>query len=401
MSKKKKSKQKTRAQPNAVSWLCSSEAYETLCCTGYTSLAHCPEIVTAVNKIADMVSDMTIKLMENTDKGDVRIRDGLARLVDIAPNRNMTRKTFIATIVRTLLLEGDGNAIVIPTTSNGFIDELLNVPPSRVSFRSGNELGEYSVMIDGVPRDPSDVLHFVRNPDPAQPWKGTGCRAVLKDIANNLKQAAATEKGFMESKWKPSIIVKVDAMVEEFANKEGRKKLLEQYIESSSAGEPWMIPAEQFEVEQIRPLSLNDLAISDTVTLDKRTVASVLGVPPFVLGVGDFNKDAWNNFVNSQIMSICRCIEQELTRKLLVSPTRYYKMNARSLYAYNLQELAAMGDDQYIRGIMTGNEVRSLLDLEPREGLDELIILENYIPRGMIGDQKKLNQSGGEDDGQK
>ena len=32
------------------------------------------------------------------------------------------------------------------------------------------------------------------------------------------------------------------------------------------------------------------------------------------------------------------------------------------------------------------------------EGLDELVILENYIPLGMIGDQKKLIQ-GGEGDG--
>ena len=30
------------------------------------------------------------------------------------------------------------------------------------------------------------------------------------------------------------------------------------------------------------------------------------------------------------------------------------------------------------------------------EGLSELVILENYIPLGMIGDQKKLIQ-GGED----
>ena len=365
--------------------------------SGYTSLARNPEIISAVTRIASLISSMTIHLMANTDKGDVRIKNALSRKIDINPYSYGTRQTFIHTIVRTLLLEGDGNAFALPVTRNGLLDDIIPLPPSMISLHSDGY--GYRVNYAGENIDPSEVLHFVCNPDPREPWRGTGFRVALRDVANNLKQAAATERGFMESKWRPSIIVKVDAMAEAFAGREGRRKLLDEYIATSEAGEPWLIPAEQFSVEQVRPLSLSDLAISDVVQLDKRTVASILGVPAFVLGVGEFQQSAWNNFIDSTILPIVRGLEQELTKKLLFSESMYFRFNPRSLYSYSMETLAGVADEQYIRGIMTGNEVRDWLGLTPMEGLDELVILENYIPIGAVGDQKKLIQNGGDDGG--
>lgn len=382
---------KSKRSNNGQMFLASPGAWETLCCSGYTSLDHNPEVLTACRKIADMISGMTIHLMANTERGDTRIINELSRKLDINPNGYMTRKTFMDSIVMNLLLYGNGNSVVKVKTRKGFLEKLEPVPASMVSFVNKG-YNNYAVTVDGRDYDPDDLLHFVYNPDPNYPWKGVGIRLAIKDIAENLKQAAHTEKGFMSSKWKPSIIVKVDSLVDEFASPEGRKKLLDEYISNTEAGEPWLIPAEQFSVEQVKPLSLSDLAISDMVTLNKRTVAAILGVPPFVLGVGEYSADEWNAFINNTIRPIARAIEQELTKKLLISEKMYWRFSLSSLYSYDLKTTSDVYSNLYTRGLVTGNEVREKLSMRPLDGLDNLVILENYIPADKIGNQSKLVQ---------
>lgn len=357
-------------------------------CTGYVRLSECPEIVAGIRTIADLISSMTIHLMSNTDNGDIRIINELSRKIDIDPCKNMTRKTWMDFIVMNLLLYGKGNSIVIPETKDGILENLKPIPASKVSFIG--DAYDYQIQIDGKTFNPENVLHFIYNSDEYKPWKGKGITASLKGLAENLKQAAATEKSFMSSKWKPSVIVKVDALTEEFASPEGRKKLINSYIDTSEAGEPWLIPAEQFQVEQVRPLSLADLAIDKTIELDKKAVASIIGVPSFVLGVGTYTNDEWNNFISAKIMPIAQTIQQELTKKILLSPKWYWKFNVASLYAYDIKTLADVYSNLYVRGIVDGNEVREKLSMSPREGLSELVVLENYIPLSMIGDQSKL-----------
>ena len=366
-----------------------------LCVPGYTSLDQNPEIMTACRKIAELIGTMTIHLMANTEKGDIRVVNELSRAIDINPIGTMTRSHWMEAIVMNLLLYGEGNSIVWPHTWGGNIVSLEPIAASRVTLMPGeNMYRDYKIQIDGVNHDPANMLHFVHNPDKTFLWKGRGLRVSLQEIAQNLKQASATEKGFMESKWKPSLIVKVDAMAKEFADRAGRDKLRADYLETGEAGAPWIIPAQQFEVEQVKPLSLSDLALSDMVKIDKRTVASIVGVPAFVLGVGEYNRAEWNTFVQTTVRAICMEISQELTRKIILSPKMYLKFNTMNLLDWDIQEISSVFGALSDRGIVDGNEVRDRLGMSPRDGLDELRILENYIPYDMSGQQKKLVQEG-------
>lgn len=384
---------RSRDKPQSRVCMCDVQGWKDMTCSGYTDLAHNPEICAAVDRIASLIGSMTIYLMQNTDGGDVRVKNGLSRVVDIEPNEYMGRSNFIQWIVKTMLLDGRGNAVVLPNTRKGLLKRLDPIPSAFVSFVEYGERS-YKISISGKEYDPKDVLHFAINPDSYYPWKGTGYNIALADVANNLKQAASTEKGFMQSEWKPSLIVKVDAMIDEFSSPEGRAKLLEEFASSNKAGEPWLIPAEQFSVEQVRPLTLSDLALADFVKLDKTTVATILGVPPFVLGVGEFKRDEWNNFISSRIMPVAQILEQEFSRKLLYSPDFFFRFNVRSLYNYSLEETIKAGAEMVDRMAMTRNEWRSWIGLPPSEGMDELLALENYIPVDRLGDQKKLNGGG-------
>lgn len=375
---------------NKVAAFVLADLFDDCCASGYTRLSDNPEIQTACLRVAELIGSMTIYLMENGPDGDRRILNELSRKIDIEPNRNMTRSHWMTANVMNMLLYGKGNGICVPHTHEGNLESLEPISASRVTFQPvGNSYRDYRVLIDGIPKDPNNLLHFVYNPDETYVWMGKGVTVTLKDIANNLKQAQKTENAFMSSEWKPSIIVKVDALADEFATPAGRQKLLDSYVKPSTTGEPWLIPAEQFEVQEVRPLTLADLAIKDTVELDKKTVAAVIGVPAFLLGVGAFNREEWNSFIQTKVKAIALNIQQELTRCLIISPKWYIYLNYWSLMDYDLKavsDILLAGSD---RGFVCGDEWRDRMHLPPA-GLKEYKVLENYIPYDMSGDQEKL-----------
>ena len=376
-------------------FLCSDEAYRVLCGDGYKPLSSCPEVQMAVNAYADTIASMTIHLMQNTDKGDVRLKNELSRRMDIDPHPDMTRHQLIYDIVHTLLLEGEGNQVTIPIYRDGYLERLEPVAPSRVSILPPQNGGRYRIMAGGVPMNPDEVLHFVRNPDPEAPYKGRGYTIGLRDGVKSIRQATATKQTLMENP-APSIIVKVDGLTEELQTPEGREKLSNQYLSRTENGRPWMIPADTLEVTQVKPLTLNDLAIKTNLELDKKSIASMLKVPGFMVGVGEFNAKEFDWFVSVPCMTVAKIIEQELTRKTLLSPDWYWKLNNRTLLNYDIERIVSVGKELVDRATMRRNELRDWLGMSPDPEMDDVLILENYLRKNK--NDLSDAQTGGDED---
>ena len=136
--------------------------------------------------------------------------------------------------------------------------------------------------------EPDELLHFVLIPDDVLPFKGQGFIPIVKETIANIVQANTTKTGFLQCKWRPSLIIKVESDAEGMQIKEERQKILNSYVGDTENGEPWIVPASEIDVKEVRPLSLQDLAIQECLELDKKAVAAAFGIPAFMVGVGDF-----------------------------------------------------------------------------------------------------------------
>lgn len=353
---------------------------------GYHMLSEAPEVAAAIWIIADLISSAPIHLMENTPAGDIRVRDALARKIDVNPWTLGTRQSWIHWIVETELTEGE--SVVIPQTAGVTISDLSPAPGAMLHRPTGS--ASYIAQYNGNSFDASDILHFRLRPDPASPWRGIGPQIQLQQVVDSIVQTAETKTAYMSSEYKPPIVIAVNGD-SPLSDETTRNKFIDKYLKRTNKSAPLIVPADLMNISQVKPLSLTDLAIKDGVELDRKTVASIFGIPGFLLGVGSFSKDEYNAFISRTIVPICRGIEQELTKKLLFSESRYFRFSTRRLYSYSLQELSDIALKMRNAGLMTGNEGRNWMDLPPKDGLDDLVMLENYLPADRLGDQKKLN----------
>lgn len=144
-----------------------------------------------------------------------------------------------------------------------------------------------------------------------------------------------------------------------------------------------------------------DAQFIETRKFNRSEIASIFNVPAHM--INDLDKATFSNiseqsiqFVRHSIMPWIVNIEQELNRKLFSIQERkagyYVKHNIGALLRGTPKERAEFYHYAITDGWMHRNEVRALEDLDPVDGLDEMLISVNAVTSDQFNQQKKAEE---------
>jgi HK97 family phage portal protein len=358
-----------------------------------------PDVKICIKKIVDLISSMTIYFMHNGEFGDVRVVNRFSRVLDISPNSYLTRQKLMSKVVDELLITG--NSVLIPKYEKNtdssfsvdyFLTGLIPVAQNNVIYTPlEDDVSGYYLTINGVKFSHDDVLHFTYNNDTLYPWRGLGLRVYLRDVLRTLDYAEKIKSDYYTKHYKPNVIFSFNADTVEFTSEEQRENIYSKWLQTKP-GTPYILPAQLIDVKTMAPMSLQDIAINESVELDKKLIASMFGLPLFMVGLAPYNEDEYNYFVNTTIAPLVKGIAQEFTKKLIISDDYYVKFNLESLKAFKTEQKINMMYEGKKIGAFSANEIRVQAGFEPVDdkSMNEYSMLENYIPINKLGNQKKL-----------
>ena len=364
--------------------------------SGYTSLSEHPDVKACVKAIADIVSITALHLLESTDFGNKRVSNGLHRRIDIEPNRYVARTAMYYKIAEELLLYG--NSFLLPIYSKkGYLEELRPIRHNKVVYIDTND-GGYKLSVNNNLIDSDNVLHFVNNPKHSKPWQGESYKVYLRDVLENLTQSQEIKHRYYKEHFRPSLVFLANADSDSFNDEDDRENLLKRWV-NVKPGSPYILPGSLIDFKTYSPMSLTDIAVNESVEIDKKYLASLFCIPPFLLGVGSFNREEYNLFIDRAVKRICNIISQELTRKIIISENMFFRFHTESQKVVNPYHKLQLMYSGKTMGIYSANECRIAAGDEAvsKQEMNEYTILENYINVEDSNKQKKLIQEEGDE----
>ena len=358
----------------------------------------------SINLIANNASATKIKVFSGDNELD---NHELISLLN-RPNPLQSGKEYFHSMISYLLISG--NSYMLKDKEFGSPKELYLLRPDRIIIKSSSSVipDSYCYKVDNktIAEYPVDKLtgysqlKQIKLCNPLDDFYGA---SPIQTAAYNIDQhnlAGLHNVGLLKNGCTPSAMLKFQPKDETGMSAtltdEQRAMLLEdlefRFRGSNNSGRPMLLEGD-FEYQQLG-LNPKDMDFLELMNMSAREIALVFGVPAQLVGIADQTyanvAEARLSLYEETIIPLLDRIESDLNEWL----TPLYDGDLR--IAYDLDSIPAMSEKRkqifvnvsqgVQQGILTRNEARERLGLEPIDGGDSLLVPSNLFPLGEVDD---------------
>lgn len=357
-------------------------------------------VLSCVRVIAEGCAQVPLKLLRVDGKNKLEAIDHpLWDILHRKPNDITTSFALRETLIIHAALTGNGYAF-ISRNSVGKVLELINIPPGAVTLEESKTMGEpprYKLTgKDGsaATLTTREILHL-RGPS----WDGIVGMDVIRQAREAIGLAMATEAAHARlhsNGARPGGLLSVEGTLNDEQFKRLRKWIADNYQGSDNAYETMILDRSS----KWLPMAMSgvDAQHLETRRFQIEEVCRIMRVLPVMVGIQDKSSTyagAEQNFLAHVVHTLgpwFERLEQTMDVQLLTDAERqagyYTKLEEKGLLRGALKDTAEYLYKLCGLGIMSRNEAREMLDLNPKEGLDEPLTPIN-LSADLAGNQKE------------
>ena len=347
-----------------------------------------PTVLACTKIIAETVGTLPCVLYQPDGRGRVpAFKEDEYSLMHDAPNDRDTACEYHENVLTSLILNGNSyayceqndrgrNTAVWPLQNEQVNVRIVN---GQVAYSTYAIDGTQSILFNGY-----DMFHtkvFSRNGVTGssmvrQAAELFGQSLCQNEFGSSIYKNNATISGVVSTDYDFSDTSEMDNL---------RDQLKKSYAGSENAGKVMFLPYNL----QFKPITMTpeDMMMVETMKMTIRQIAALFGVPSHMLqqiDKGTFNtvEQQGLEFIQLCIRKWCIRYEQSMNQRLLNQGQRqrglHFKFDLRDLLRGDTASRSTYYNGMLVNGVMTRNEVRILEDMNPIDGLDEILTPMNY-----------------------
>lgn len=308
----------------------------------------------------------------NNDE-NITVNDNLNYLLEHRPNEYMSTYDFLYNIVSKLYLENNV-FIKIKTDELGNIKGLYPLSYNQLELREyNNSLYIKFTFSEGQQEtiDYNELIHLRRH------YNQHDILGASNDVLKNTLGVYNSVKQGLESAVKNSTKLRGLIKLQNIVRPDDRQKLLDDFNQrflSLENGAGTAILDSSADYEQ---LSGEQKTIdAESMQFVQNEIYSYFGVNKKIID-GTANSSEYNSFYESTILPLAIQLSDEFTSKIFTEREKQFQNEVQFIFDkneyYSLQDKINLVKNLQQAGILSVNECRNIIGLEPREGMDDII----------------------------